>query len=249
STVAGFLGGLTRAIIWNLHVRRTTVGSETGDGQIASGSSPSTVVLVVYATREGRTRLIAEHVAARIQKAGFAADTVDAAEVPPRFSLDRYCATIVAASVHCGGHEREIVAFVRSHAKELNRMSTAFLSVSLSEASSEDPKATVKQRNKAAADVKEMIDAFVNSTHWQPGQILPVAGAVLFTKYNFLLRLIMKRISRQAGAGTDTSRDYEYTDWKTLGDFVDEFTHSLPRSGVLNREAASGLRMSSSKPA
>src|SRR6185312_6258764 len=55
STVAGFLGGLTRAIIWNLHVRRTTVGSETGDGQIASGSSPSTVVLVVYATREGRT--------------------------------------------------------------------------------------------------------------------------------------------------------------------------------------------------
>lgn len=39
------------------------------------------------------------------------------------------------------------------------------------------------------------------------------AGALLYQNYHPLLRWIMKRIARKAGGGTDTSRNYEYTDW------------------------------------
>ena len=39
-------------------------------------------------------------------------------------------------------------------------------------------------------------------------------------RYNFLIRFVMKRIARKAGAPTDTSRDYEFTDWSTLDAFV-----------------------------
>jgi menaquinone-dependent protoporphyrinogen oxidase len=34
---------------------------------------------------------------------------------------------------------------------------------------------------------------------------------------------MMKRIVRKAGGDTDTSRDYEYTDWGDLRAFADEF--------------------------
>jgi len=57
--------------------------------------------------------------------------------------------------------------------------------------------------------------------------VKPIAGALLYTKYNFIVRFIMKRIARQAGAATDTSKDYEYTDWAALSRFIDEFVKEL----------------------
>jgi menaquinone-dependent protoporphyrinogen IX oxidase len=57
-------------------------------------------VLVLYATREGHTGRIAEHLAAAIRTRELSAQIVDAAHVPVGFSLDAYSAAIVAASVH-----------------------------------------------------------------------------------------------------------------------------------------------------
>ena len=35
-----------------------------------------------------------------------------------------------------------------------------------------------------------------------------------------MIRLIMKRIARKAGGPTDTSHDYEFTDWLAIDRFV-----------------------------
>jgi Flavodoxin domain/Protein of unknown function DUF86 len=115
-----------------------------------------------------------------------------------------------------------------NHVDALNRMPAALLSVSLSEAGAEDIKSPPARRARAAADAQKMINALLQETGWHPGRIKAVAGALLFTKYNFLLRFVMKRISRQAGGATDTSKDHEYTDWKALDDFIDEFVQAIP---------------------
>ena len=156
-------------------------------------------------------------------------EVLDAAHLPSAFNLDAYSAAIIAASVHGGLHEPEIITFVKHHLAELQRIQTAFLSVSLSEAGAEDPNAPAVSRAKAAADVEKMIAAFVSETGWHPAKIKPVAGALLYTRYNFFLRFVMKRISRKAGATTDTSTDHEYTDWAALDQFVDEL---FPRGQV-----------------
>jgi menaquinone-dependent protoporphyrinogen IX oxidase len=114
-------------------------------------------VLILYATREGHTRRIAEHLAATVRARGHEAVVVDAAHLPEGFSLDSYAAAIVSASVHTGTHEREIVAFVKFHRAELERIPAVFLSVSLSEAGVEDPAATPERRAQAAADVQRMM--------------------------------------------------------------------------------------------
>ena len=63
----------------------------------------------------------------------------------------------------------------------------------------------------------------------------PVAGALAYSHYNLLVRFIMKRIARSAGADTDTSHDYEYTDWADL----DRFTADRAREIETSRDPIS----------
>jgi hypothetical protein len=94
--------------------------------------------------------------------------------------------------------------------------------VSLSEAGAEDEDAPPERRKQAADDARRMIDAFLEETKWHPSRIKAVAGALMYSKYNFLVRLVMKRIARAAGGDTDTSRDYDYTNWADLDSLVEE---------------------------
>jgi len=178
--------------------------------------------LVLYATREGHTERIGRHLLALLLKRGIAAKLEQAGQQSETFQLSNYQGAIIAASVHLQQHEIEIVRFVKGHREELEAMPTVFLSVSLSEAGAEDEDAPPERRVQAAADAQRMIDTFLEQTRWHPSKIKAVAGALLYSKYNFLLRLVMKRIARKAGAETDTSRDYEYTDWAALDRLVDE---------------------------
>jgi menaquinone-dependent protoporphyrinogen oxidase len=47
-----------------------------------------------------------------------------------------------------------------------------------------------------------------------------VAGALAYSRYNVIVRFVMKRIARQAGGPMDASRDDELTDWAALDRFV-----------------------------
>jgi menaquinone-dependent protoporphyrinogen IX oxidase len=40
-----------------------------------------------------------------------------------------------------------------------------------------------------------------------------IAGALLYTKYDFMKRFIMRVITKRAVGDTDTSQDFVYTDW------------------------------------
>jgi menaquinone-dependent protoporphyrinogen oxidase len=184
--------------------------------------------LVLYATRDGHTRRIAEHLAGRLRARGVAADMVDAANLPGGFTLADYEGAILAASVRCGKHEAEMIRFVKDHLHELENMPAAFLSVSLSEAGAEDSKACAKRRGESTADVERMIDEFLAETKWRPSRIRAVAGALMYTKYNFLVRFVMKQIAKRAGASTDTSHDHDFTNWPALDQLVDEVLAEVP---------------------
>ena len=118
--------------------------------------------------------------------------------------------------------------FVKRHLADLQEMPTAFLSVSLAEASVEDANTRPEYRAEAEAHVKKATAAFLAETGWVPSLISAAAGALVYTKYNFLTRFIMKRIARKTGRPTDTTRDYEYTDWSRLDRLAEEFARSVP---------------------
>lgn len=183
-------------------------------------------VLVIYATREGHTRHIAEHLETALAAQRHPCDVMDAAHIPKGLSLTKYSAAIIGASVHGGKHEPEMGRFVKRYLGQLQQIPTLFLSVSLSEASAEDAKASPERRAEAQADVKRMIDRFLAETGWHPSHIAAVGGALMYSRYNFLIRLVMKLIAKKTGAPVDTTRDYEFTDWTKLDRLVDDVIES-----------------------
>lgn len=184
-------------------------------------------IALIYATREGQTRKIAGHIAEILHTRGIATRLVDAKELAEPFSLADCSAAILLASVHGGRHEHEMIVFTKRHRTELQSLSTAFLSVSLSEVGVEDAARTPSQRAEFAADVDKMVDDFLAATGWHPGTIFPVAGALMYSKYGAFVRFVMKRIAQMAGVSTDTSRDHEFTNWTALDYFISTFLDSL----------------------
>src|SRR5262245_24778227 len=195
---------------------------------------------IFYATREGHGRRVSEHIADSLRAERFHVDVFNVKDSPELIDTQPYQLAFVVASVHMGRHEREIVRFVKSHRLDLVRLGAAFLSLTLSEAGAEDLAAPPEKRYAASADAQRMIDVFVQETGWRPAYVLPVAGALVYSKYNFFIKLMMKTIARRAGGPTDTSRDYEFTDWATLDRFV---TASTSRKRTDEIAAVQGSRV------
>jgi menaquinone-dependent protoporphyrinogen oxidase len=175
---------------------------------------------IFYATREGQTGKIADRIARRLRTFGVDADLCDVRTSRAPVEWSRYAMAWLAGSVHAGHHERELIRFVRRHHAELERLHAVFVSVTLSEAGAEDPDASAERRQQSARDARRMIDVFVKETGWKPAWSFPVAGALAYTRYNWLIRKMMARIARQQGAPTDTSMDHEFTNWPLLDRYV-----------------------------
>jgi menaquinone-dependent protoporphyrinogen oxidase len=131
-----------------------------------------------------------------------------------RLSPESYDGVIVAASVHIGDYQRTVANWVRTHAQMLNLLPTAFLSVCL---------AVLEQGTKPRQEVLRIMRRFLERCGWRPTITKMVAGALPYTRYGWLKRLMMKRLVAKAGGDTDTTRDYEYTDWNDLRTFSRDF--------------------------
>jgi menaquinone-dependent protoporphyrinogen oxidase len=175
---------------------------------------------IFYATREGQTRKLAERIARTLESHGVNAHLYDVRDSCGPIDWSRYAMVWVAGSVHAGHHEREIVRFARRFREELVQRRAVFVSVTLSEAGAEDMHAPAERRKQSALDARRMIDVFVKESGWKPTHSFPVAGALAYTRYNWLIRRVMARIARQQGASTDTSIDHEFTNWPLLDRYV-----------------------------
>lgn len=177
---------------------------------------------VLYASRESHTRHIADRMRETLQARDLDVALFDLCE-PGKIDLDPCCAMILAASVHIGKHEGEMISFIKAHRAQLLARPSVFLSVSLSEAGVERSAPNTEEHRRFLAEVHKVEDAFIAETGWPWERFKAVAGALPYSKYNFFVRFIMRRIAQKTGGDTDTSRDYEYTDWAALENFVCDF--------------------------
>jgi menaquinone-dependent protoporphyrinogen oxidase len=173
-------------------------------------------VLVLYGTTDGQTRKVACELSLTFRSMQVDVDLVNAREqLDPK--PEDYDAIFVAASIRAGGYQREVRRWVKAHAAGLAKRPAAFVSVCLG---------ILEKNPKTDAVLAGIVQGFAKETGWQPPVVKFVAGALPYTKYNWFLRRIMRRIVARAGGDTDIRRDYEYTDWKDLEAFAREFASS-----------------------
>jgi len=171
-------------------------------------------IVVVFGTTDGQTARIAQRVADVLRSEQHSVELLDTRAPLPAAPFAGVDAAVVAGSVRMGKFQRALVGFVREHRASLARIPTAFVAVSLSAARDSEP---------ARREVSKTIARFIEETGFTPNSVLPVAGALLYTRYGFFTRLVMRLISKTAGGDTDASRDYEYTDWNALSEFARRF--------------------------
>lgn len=170
--------------------------------------------LVVYGTGEGQTAKVAARIVDRFEQRHHDATAIDIEDLDESVSITEFDAFVVGSSIHVGQHDKHIREFVTTNREQLATHPTAFFQLSLSSAV-DDP----DRRAEAAG----YVDTMLEETGWDPDKIGLFGGALRYSKYGFLKRLMMKRIAKEATGDTDTSQDYEYTDWAEVDAFVDDF--------------------------
>ena len=176
-------------------------------------------LLIIYGTTEGQTRKIARFMADILKGMGHEVTLADASEDPPGPGL--FDAVIIGASIHMHKYQAAVSHYITREASGLNRKSSAFFSVCLAVASD------IEEEHHEA---EQICSNFLFNAGWKPRMTIQIAGALKYTEYDFFKRLIMKMISKREGRSTDTSRDYEYTDWNAVTKFVTDFADKVVQS-------------------
>lgn len=171
-------------------------------------------IYIPYGTTEGQTARIAEFIADVVRAHGHdakAADIKDAGDSIP----DGFDAVLVGASVHMGKHEDYVRDFVQKNRTALEQLPSALFSVSMA-------------AHGDTENAEGYVQKFEEETDWRPAQVALFSGALLYTQYGFIKRLIMKKIATDKGSpDTDTSRDYVYTEWDGVKRFAEDFLARL----------------------
>lgn len=171
-------------------------------------------VLIAFATSEGQTARVADRLQATIESRAHEVTTVDVEQLPRSFSIDDFDAALVGASIHASAHQSSIKAFVTEHRPSLAAIPTAFFQVSLSSATEEG-------QDEAAA----YVESFIEETGWHPDRIARFGGALRFSEYGFLKRLMMQQIVKRTMdelPEPDAAGDIEFTDWDEVEAFAND---------------------------
>ena len=187
-------------------------------------------ILVLYSSHDGQTRRIAARVAEVLDRAGHDAELCSAEAPDAGRAIGASDGVIVGAAVRYGHFAPRLQALVKGRKQLLAALPSAFFAVCLS-AGGPGAKPGL---------ARGYVDDLVRRTGWQPEDTAIFAGALRYREYNPFIRLMMRLIVGHAGGDTDTSRDYEYTDWQAVERFAARFAGRLAPSPARSSEGAGG---------
>lgn len=171
------------------------------------------IILVGYTSIEGQTRKIAGEIASRIEAGGDRALLFDITSLD-EYSVSHPEAAILCAPIHAGHYPVVFKDFVTREKAWLNSVPSAFVSVSL---------LIMSDVEEEREEARGFAETMKHQTGWIPNLVHHAAGALRFTEYDFFKRWMVHRMVQSRAGATDTTQDYEFTDWQTLNAFVDKF--------------------------
>lgn len=177
----------------------------------------TTNVLIGYATSEGQTAKVAGAIGARLAALGHTVTEVDLDRSMPNPA--GFDAVVLGGSVHVGWFQDKLRCYVAAYASRLNAMPSWFFAVSLAEG--------IRKGEFTHEKALRQIQDFLGELQWEPREALSVGGALLYREYSWPKRLMMKQIVRKNGGDTDTSRDWEYTDWDAVHAFAGRISAAI----------------------
>jgi menaquinone-dependent protoporphyrinogen oxidase len=175
-------------------------------------------ILAVYGSKYGQAEQVMRHIATVLEGRGHPLQRFRADQIPPGISVEDFEVVLVGASVIMGRYQRYVRDFVRRNLASLAARPTAFVSVN-----GHSPESVPEWR----AFARGYVEKFIRETGWRPRWTATFSGALRYPRYGLVTRWIMKKISAHTGGPTDTSKEYEFTDWDAVDRFATEMADAL----------------------
>jgi menaquinone-dependent protoporphyrinogen oxidase len=178
-------------------------------------------VVILYSTSEGQTEKVADYLASRIREQDIEVQVFRIEKSSLRGPQNNtildavtQCGyVVVGGSIHAGSYQSVLRKFVKTHSLLLSEKRNALFTIALS-AQGAEADTTGKKA------LEDAVRSFSDASGWIPEKHVTFAGARRYTRYNPVIRHMMKKIAERSGGDTDTSKDYEYTDWNDVDAFA-----------------------------
>lgn len=199
-----------------------------------------TSTLVAYASKHGQTQKIARRIETQLSARGHSVQLLDL-NARRRVDLGRFELVVVGAPMHARGYPRVVQRFLLEAQAELARVPSAFFAVGL---------AIMSRISDGTTETRKIVDQFLAKSRFAPRLVELFAGALQYSRYDPLTRFVMRRIVAKEGGDTDTSHDYEYTDWAAVDRFAAKLAELADVSPAVARSADAALgRAATAEPA
>lgn len=178
--------------------------------------------LLLYSTNDGQTKKIMEFIANQLD-GHFACDVRDLLH-GSEISWQTYQRVVIGAAVRYGRFDRRLLEFIKRHQTALRAIPSSFFCVCL----------LARKPEKRTAHTNAYLRKFLRQSPWQPTIHSAFAGALLYPRYSWFDRTLIRLIMLLTGGATDPRIEVEYTDWQQVQSFCDQFrqlTRTVPQDG------------------
>lgn len=165
-------------------------------------------ILLCYHSQEGQTAKVARRIRDVLTDKGCEVVMALAEDDPASSGFD---GVVMGDSIHVGRHSREMRDWVAGHAEYLRQRPLALFQVSLTSASDDE---------ESVALAWQLVHDLIDSENLEPDVVGMFAGALVYTRYGWLKRNVVRRIAGAELGATDTSADAEFTDWDAVEHFA-----------------------------
>jgi menaquinone-dependent protoporphyrinogen oxidase len=169
------------------------------------------IAALYYATRDGQSRRIAEHISRRLAEAETPAPAQDIAVARPAPSdLAAASVVVLVAAVRYGRHLPEADRFLAVYRSLPSPPPLALASVNL----------TARKSAKTTATGNVYLRKIIARHHLVPAVAVAFAGRLDYRRYGWFDRLVIRFIMLLTGGPTDPNTCVEYTSWRAVDEFA-----------------------------
>jgi len=178
-------------------------------------------VALYYATRDGQSRRIAEHIFRRLAESETLAPPQGLAMTPPApADLAAASVVVLVAAVRYGKHLPEADRFLAAYGSLASPPPLALASVNL----------TARKPAKTTATGNAYLRKVIARHHLAPAVAVAFAGRLDYQHYSWLDRQIIRFIMLLTRGPTDPGTSIEYTSWPAVDEFAARIAELRPRN-------------------
>jgi len=174
-------------------------------------------VALYYATRDGQSRRIAEHIFARLAESEALAPQDIAMTPPAPADLAAASVVVLVAAVRYGKHLPEVDRFLAAYRSLTSPPPLALASVNL----------TARKPAKTTATGNVYLRKLIARHRLAPAVAVAFAGRLDYRRYNWLDRQIIRFIMLLTRGPTGPDTNIEYTVWPAVDEFATRIAERL----------------------